>query len=127
MRLDGTTLRVGYGPFEAGWKGFLERFRTYTGKDSAEVHVAVPAGAQVEVATVQGEALVAGAREGVRLATVSGAVMTSRTRGPLRVDTVSGEVAASEHDGPVRMETVSGGLTATARCARCGSTRSPAP
>jgi DUF4097 and DUF4098 domain-containing protein YvlB len=113
VRLDGTTLRVGYGPFEAGWKGFLERFRTYTGKDAAEVHVAVPAGAQVEVATVQGEALVAGAREGVRLATVSGAVMTSRTRGPLRVDTVSGEVAASEHDGPVRMESVSGGLTAT--------------
>ncbi|KFD43030.1 hypothetical protein IU11_15190 [Cellulosimicrobium sp. MM] len=98
---------MGYGPFEAGWKGFLERFRTYTGKDAAEVHVAVPAGAQVEVATVQGEALVAGAREGVRLATVSGAVMTSRTRGPLRVDTVSGEVAASEHDGPVRMESVS--------------------
>ncbi|WP_426309257.1 DUF4097 family beta strand repeat-containing protein [Cellulosimicrobium sp. E-16] len=113
VRLEGTTLRVGYGPFVAGWKGFLERFRTYTGKDAADVHVAVPGTTQVKVATVQGEALVAGVRDGARLATVSGSVMTSRTRGGLRVDTVSGEVSASEHDGPVRMDSVSGGLTAT--------------
>ncbi|WP_353708729.1 DUF4097 family beta strand repeat-containing protein [Cellulosimicrobium sp. ES-005] len=113
VRLEGTTLRVGYGPFVAGWKGFLERFRTYTGKDAADVHVAVPATTTVKVATVQGEALVAGVRDGARLATVSGSVMTSRTRGELRVDTVSGEVSASEHDGPVRMDSVSGGLTAT--------------
>ncbi|MFE6236438.1 DUF4097 domain-containing protein [Cellulosimicrobium sp. NPDC057862] len=113
VRLEGTTLRVGYGPFVAGWKGFLERFRTYTGKDAADVHVAVPATTQVKVATVQGEALVAGVRDGARLATVSGSVMTSRTHGELRVDTVSGEVSASEHDGAVRMDSVSGGLTAT--------------
>lgn len=113
VRLDGSTLRVGYGPFGSGWKGFLERFRTYTGRDAADVHVAVPASTTVKVATVQGEALVAGVRDGARLATVSGSVVTSRTRGELRVDTVSGEVSASEHDGAVRMDSVSGSLTAT--------------
>lgn len=110
---EGTTLRIGYGSYEAGWKGFLERFRTYTGKDAADVHVAVPATTRAKVVTVQGEGLVAGLQEGVRVGTVTGSVMTSRTAGELRVDTVSGEVSASEHDGTVRMESVSGGLTAT--------------
>ncbi len=113
VRVEGSVLHVGYGSFGAGWKGFLERFRTYTGKDAADVHVAVPVTARVKVATVQGEALVAGVRQDVRLGTVSGSVMTSRTRGELRVDTVSGDVSASEHDGPVRMDSVSGSLTAT--------------
>jgi hypothetical protein len=113
VAVDGTTLRIGYGSYEAGWKGFLERFRTYTGKDAADVHVAVPATTYAKVVTVQGEGLVAGLRNGVRVGTVTGSVMTSRTAGELRVDTVSGEVSASEHDGTVRMESVSGGLTAT--------------
>ena len=113
VTVDGGSLRVGYGSWGAGWKGFLERFRTYTGKDAADVHVAVPARTAVKVATVQGEGLVAGMREGVRVGTVSGSVVTSRTSGELRVDTVSGEVSASEHDGAVRMDSVSGGLTAT--------------
>jgi len=113
VRVEGSTLHVGYGSFGAGWKGFLERFHSYTGKDAADVHVAVPVTARVKVATVQGEALVAGVREDVRLGTVTGSVMTSRTEGELRVDTVSGDVSASEHDGPVRMDSVSGSLTAT--------------
>ena len=113
VRVEGSTLHVGYGSFVAGWKGFLERFRTYTGRDAADVHVAVPATVRTRVATVQGEALVAGVRDGLRLQTVTGSLLTSRTAGELRVDTVSGEVSASEHDGAVRMDSVSGGLTAT--------------
>jgi hypothetical protein len=113
VRVEGSTLHVGYGSFVAGWKGFLERFRTYTGRDAADVHVAVPATVRAKVATVQGEALVAGVRKDLRLQTVTGSLLTSRTAGELRVDTVSGEVSASEHDGDVRMDSVSGGLTAT--------------
>ena len=110
---DGAALRIGYGSFAGGWKGFVERFRTYSGKDAAEVHVAVPLTARVRLATVQGDGLVAGVRQDVRVATVSGALVTSRTTGALRVDTVSGEVSVSDHDGAVRMDSVSGGLTAT--------------
>lgn len=113
VTVDGTTLRIGYGSYEAGWKGFVERFRTYTGKDAADVHVAVPATTRAKVVTVQGEGLVAGLRHGVRVGTVTGSLLTSRTAGELRVDTVSGEVSVSEHDGEVRMESVSGGITAT--------------
>ncbi|MCB7138086.1 DUF4097 family beta strand repeat-containing protein [Cellulosimicrobium marinum] len=111
--VDGTTLRIGHGSPESGWKGFVERFRGYAGKDSADVHVAVPARTRVKVATVQGEGLVAGVRSGLRVGTVTGSVVTSRTAGELRVDTVSGEVSAGEHDGDVRMDSVSGSLTAT--------------
>lgn len=113
IRLDGGRLRVGYGPTVGGWKGFLETFRTYSGKDTADVHVAVPADAHVKLSTVRGDGLVAGVRAGVRVATVSGAVMTSHTTGALRVDTVSGDVTVSEHDGSIAMDSVSGELTAT--------------
>ncbi|MBD8080700.1 DUF4097 family beta strand repeat-containing protein [Cellulosimicrobium arenosum] len=109
----GDALRIGHGPVSVGWRGFVERFRSYTGTDAAEIHVAVPAGTQVRVRTVTGEALVAGLHDGAYLATVSGALVASRTCGTLHVDTVSGDVAASEHDGRLEMESVSGALTAT--------------
>lgn len=113
VRSDGSSVRVGYDAPGGGWQGLLERLRTWTGRDRAEVHVAVPATAHVSVATVHGEGLVAGVRAGARVRTVSGSLLTSATRGALHVATVSGDVSVSEHDGPLSLESVSGELTAT--------------
>ncbi|WP_265521864.1 DUF4097 family beta strand repeat-containing protein [Oerskovia flava] len=113
IRLDGGTLRVGYTFDGTGWKNFLDRFRTYSGKDSVDVYVAVPADADVRVATVRGDGLVAGARQGARVATVAGTLMVADSTGALAVDTVSGEVTVSDHEGSLTMESVSGDLTAT--------------
>lgn len=111
---DGT-LRIGYTFLESGWKGIVEKFRTYNGKDSVDVHVALPPGTDVKVATVRGEGLVAGVRAGARASTVAGSVLTAHTRGHLRVETVSGEVTVSDHEGRLTMDSVSGDLTATGR------------
>ncbi|MBD5786323.1 DUF4097 family beta strand repeat protein [Cellulosimicrobium terreum] len=110
---DGAALRMTHGPVVSGWKGFVERFRSYAGRDAVEVHVAVPVGTRVTLRTVDGEGLVAGVRDGAAVATVSGSLVTSRTSGRLRIDTVSGDVSTSEHDGPLEMESVSGSVTAT--------------
>lgn len=113
IRVEGSKLRIGYEPATGGWKSFVDRFGGYTGRDSADVHVAVPAAVYVKLSTVRGEGLVAGVRSGARVATVSGSVMITGTTGALRVDTVSGEVCVSEHVGRIAMDSVSGELTAT--------------
>ncbi len=113
VRLEGGTLRVSAGAVDSGWKGFVERFRSYSGLDRADVQIAVPPNAHVRVRTVRGDALVAGVRSGVRAATVYGSIVTTHTSGTARVDTVSGDVTLSEHDGDVTMDSVSGELTAT--------------
>ncbi len=112
--LEGGLLRIGSDPL-LGWRGFVETFRGYSGKDRADVHIALPLTAHARVRTVKGEALVAGVRSGARVATVSGSLVTARTRGALRVDTVSGDVTVSDHEGDVTMDSVSGELTATGR------------
>ncbi|GIJ00178.1 putative adhesin [Sediminihabitans luteus] len=110
LKNDGT-VKVGYAFL--GLEGFLDRFRSFRARDSADVHVAVPANVAVKVGVVQAEGLLSGVREGASVSTVSGSVVVDGTAGHLRLNSVSGEVTVRDHDGEVVANTVSGELTVT--------------
>lgn len=113
VALEGGELRVGYAFTLDGWDQFVERFRAFSSRDRADVHVAVPRAVAARVGTVSAEGLVAGLVGDSAVSTVSGPVMTDGTRGSLSVNTVSGEVVVSAHDGDLRLKAVSGDVTAT--------------
>ncbi|MBX9245642.1 DUF4097 family beta strand repeat protein [Actinotalea ferrariae] len=106
-------LAVGYSFTLGGWEAFLDKVRTFTDKDAAEVHIAVPRHVAVRLGTVSADALVAGVRQDVSVSTVSGQLAADSTRGALRGNTVSGEIVVRDHAGDLRLNTVSGDLTAS--------------
>lgn len=111
--LDGGELKVGYSYTLAGWEAFVDKFRTFSGRDHAEVHIAVPHAVAAKVGTVSADGLLAGVDGDAAVSTVSGQLVTDHLRGALQVNTVSGEVAVRAHDGDLRCNSVSGHLTAT--------------
>lgn len=110
--VDGV-LKVGYSHTLGGWENILDKLRALSDKDAASVHVAVPAGTRVSLATVCAEGLVVGIKEDAKVATVSGAVVVDQGSGALTARTVSGEVTVREHSGDIALTTVSGELTAS--------------
>jgi hypothetical protein len=104
-------LRIGYAYTLGGWDGFLETLRNFRGKDSADLHVAVPAHLPVRLGSVSAEGLLAGVQEDASVSTVSGSMVTDGTRGSLSVKTVSGDVAVRSHTGNLSLTSVSGELT----------------
>lgn len=118
VSLAGGELRVGYSFTLSGWESFLDNFRNFRDKDTADVHIAVPRQVAVKLGTVSAEGLLAGVLAGASVSTVSGSVVTDGTRGPLVANTVSGEIAVRDHAGDLRLNSVSGELTASGELAR---------
>ncbi|MFI2753008.1 DUF4097 family beta strand repeat-containing protein [Cellulomonas sp. P22] len=111
--LAGGELRVGYSYTLDGWENFLDKFRNFRDKDTADVHVAVPRDVAVKLGTVSAEGLLAGLAEDAAVSTVSGSMVTDSTRGALSANTVSGELVVRSHRGDLRINTVSGDVTAS--------------
>ncbi len=106
-------LRVGYQFTLGGWDGFLEKFRNFSGKDKADVHLAVPREVHAKVGTVSADGLLAGIEQDASVSTVSGTLITDGTRGRLGANTVSGEIVVRDHRGDLKLNTVSGELAAS--------------
>ena len=73
-------LRVGYQFTLGGWDGFLEKFRNFSGKDRADVHLAVPREVHAKVGTVSADGLLAGIEQDASVSTVSGTLIADGTR-----------------------------------------------
>jgi len=106
-------LRVGYQFTLGGWDGFLEKFRNFSGKDRADVHLAVPREVHAKVGTVSADGLLAGIEQDASVSTVSGTLITDGTRGRLGANTVSGEIVVRDHRGDLKLNSVSGELAAS--------------
>ncbi|PVU82065.1 hypothetical protein DDP54_02515 [Cellulomonas sp. WB94] len=111
-------LRVGYSFTLVGWEAFVEKFRTFRDKDSADVHIAVPRTIAVKLGTVTAEGLLAGVQHDASVSTVSGSIVTDSTRGALSANAVSGEIVVRGHTGDLTLNTVSGDVTAAGDLAR---------
>ncbi len=111
-------LAVGYSFTLGGWEAFLDKIRTFTDRDSVDVHISVPRHVGVRLGTVGADALVAGVDQDVSVSTVSGQLATDSTRGALHGNTVSGEIVVRDHEGDLRLNTVSGNLTASGALTR---------
>ena len=80
---------------------------------SVDFRVSLPAGVNVRVATVNGDAEVQGATAEVEASTVNGEVRASSTGGPVRANTVNGDVRASmgaAGTGDLSYSTVNGSI-----------------
>lgn len=111
-------LRVGYSFTLGGWDGFLDKFRYFRERDSADVHIAVPRTVAVKLGIVSAEGLLAGVRNDASVSTVSGSLVTDSTAGALTANTVTGEIVVRDHVGDLRINTVSGDVTASGELAR---------
>ncbi len=109
----GGELRVGYSFTLGVWDQFLDTLRHFGGRDTADVHVAVPAHVAVRLGTVNAEALLAGVQEDSSVSTVSGSAVVDGTRGSLSAKTVSGDLAVRGHAGPLALNSVSGEVAAS--------------
>jgi DUF4097 and DUF4098 domain-containing protein YvlB len=118
VSLSDGELRVGYSFTLSGWEGFLEKFRNFRDKESADVHIAVPRSVAVKLGTVTAGGLLAGVQHDASVSTVSGSIVTDSTRGALSANAVSGEIVVRNHTGDLTLNTVSGDLTASGDLAR---------
>ena len=113
ISLSDGELRVGYSFTLGGWNGFLDTFRYFRERDSADVHIAVPRSVTVKLGTVSAEGLLFGLRDDASVSTVSGSLVTDSTAGALVANAISGEIVVRAHAGDLRLTSVSGDLTAS--------------
>lgn len=110
---DGRTMRIVQGK-DDDKTSVLEMIRKTLeglGKASARVSVSVPAGCDVDLATIGADLLATGLNAGVRAKTISGASTISDVRGETDISTVSGEVEVARATGRLSVNTVSGEVT----------------
>lgn len=105
-RLEGETFSVSYD--FSGLEGLVDRFKSVSGKDSADVVVRVPRAATVKVTTVRSDVSVQDVEASVTVTTASGSAEAIGLTGPLSLTTASGRAAVTQHTGPVTVRTVSG-------------------
>jgi Putative adhesin len=117
---DGAVLEVAHP--QTGWDSLLstlvDKIKAGSGAglsagsggrdDVAEVSVAVPRGADVQIGTVTAEGLAVALTGKVEVRTVTGRVTLDGLSGPVVARTVSGEIEARGQSGEMRMDSVSG-------------------
>ncbi|MFE5239202.1 MULTISPECIES: DUF4097 family beta strand repeat-containing protein [unclassified Streptomyces] len=106
---EGGTLTVTYE--DLPWRGLLTWLERKKPRHRAEVSLAVPAGATVEVGVVGAEAVVSGVRGRTELRGVTGDSTLVGLPGAVRAETVSGNLEAQSVTGDLRFQSVSGDLT----------------
>ncbi|WBU37404.1 DUF4097 family beta strand repeat-containing protein [Homoserinibacter sp. YIM 151385] len=106
ITLDGDRLEVDHP--QLGWENWTDLFRSFTGKDRAELSIAVPRDVALKLGVVSATALVSGLRGDVAASTVSGDLVIDGVVGDLKLNAVSGELAVRGHSGRVGVNTVSG-------------------
>lgn len=108
---DSGELSVGY-PF-LSWDNFIEKFKAFMSRDSAEISIAVPRTVAVKLGTVSGEGFVTGTSGNCDLSTVSGSLTIDSVNGAARLDTVSGNLYVRGLSGNLLAQTVSGPIIAS--------------
>ncbi|MEU6401249.1 DUF4097 family beta strand repeat-containing protein [Streptomyces sp. NPDC046985] len=93
------------------WKGFLTWLDRKTWRRSADISLAVPASARVEVGVIGAAAMVSGMDGHTDVKGVHGDATLVGVTGPVRADTVSGSVEVQALSGDLRFHSVSGDLT----------------
>lgn len=105
-RLEGELFSVSYD--FAGIEGLVDRVKSVSGKDSADLVLRVPRGASVKVTTVRADVSVQDVEAAVSVTTVSGAAEAQGLTGTLSITTASGRAAVTDHAGATTVRTVSG-------------------
>ncbi len=105
-RLEGETFSVSYD--FSGVEGLVDRVKSFSGKDTADVVVRVPRAATVKVTTARSDVSVQDVEAPVTVTTASGSAEAVSLTGPLSLTTASGRAAVTQHTGPVTVRTVSG-------------------
>ena len=118
VRRTGDQLEVDHP--QLGWDNWTDVFRSFRGRDRADVSVMVPREVAVRLGVVSAGALVSGIRADASVSTVSGDVVIDGVEGELAANSVSGEVTVRNHTGPVTVHTVSGDITAQGELSRFG-------
>ena len=109
ISIDGDTLEVDHPQWR--WDNFIDVFRSWRGKATADVTVLVPRDVELKLGVISAVALVSGLVTDPKLNTVSGEITADGIVGDLDLNTVSGELTARDHRGEVSAHTVSGDLT----------------
>jgi hypothetical protein len=112
---DGWTLKVNHVKNkDASLWDSVRSFTQDKGKRSARVSISVPATTDVNVSTVNADALVNGVRAAVKAHTATGSLTLDDIVGNVFANTVSGDIECHDLTGDFKGNTVSGGLTVQA-------------
>jgi DUF4097 and DUF4098 domain-containing protein YvlB len=111
VSIDGDTLEIDHP--QLSWDNFVEVFKSFTGRASADVSIMVPRDVALKFGVVSANALITGLTEDATISTVSGDIVIDDVHGDLQLNAVSGEIAVRGHYGSVAAKTVSGDVTAT--------------
>lgn len=111
VQLDGDRLEIDHPQLR--WDNWIDVFKNFGSKITAEVSVLVPRDVAVTLGVVSADALVAGLKADAQLNTVSGDLVADGLSGKLAVNSVSGEITVRDHTGHVGINTVSGDVIAS--------------
>lgn len=100
------------------WDNFIEVFKSFVGKASADVSIAVPRGTRLRFGVVNATALVSGLAAPASVSTVNGDVTVADHEGELKLNSVNGELSVQGHRGRLVVNTVSGDVTAAGEVTR---------
>ncbi len=110
VSLDGDQVEIDHP--QLGWDNWFDVFRSWSGKDRADVSVMVPRDIRIKLGVVSATALVTGVSGDSSLSTVSGDLVLDSMTGDLSLNSVSGELTIRSHTGKVGAHSVSGDITA---------------
>jgi hypothetical protein len=110
VSVDGDTVEIDHP--QLGWDNWFDVFRSWSGKDRADVSVMVPRDIRIKLGVVSATALVTGVGGDAGLSTVSGDVVIDGTSGDLTLNTVSGELTIRDHTGKISAKSATGDITA---------------
>jgi hypothetical protein len=110
VSVDGDTVEIDHP--QLGWDNWFDIFRSWGGKDRADVSVMVPRDIRIKLGVVSATALVTGVGGDASLSTVSGDLVVDSMTGDLSLNTVSGELTIRNHAGKIVAKSVSGDVTA---------------
>lgn len=106
---------------QLSWDNWLDVFKSWTSRASADVSVMVPRDIRVKLGVVSASALLSGINEDASLSTVSGDLVIDSVSGDLILNSVSGEITVRNHYGKIGANSVSGDITAAGTLHRFAS------
>jgi hypothetical protein len=109
VSVDGDTLEIDHPQMR--WDNFIEVFRSFDGKASADVSIMVPRDVALKFGVVNSSGLITGLTGDASVSTVNGDVIVDGLTGSLQLNSVTGEISVRNHTGKISAHTVSGDIT----------------
>ncbi len=119
ISIDGDTLEIDHP--QLSWDNFVEVFKSFSGRASADVSILVPRDVALKFGVVSANALISGLTEDATISTVNGDIVVDDVHGDLQLNAVNGEIAVRGHYGNISAKTVNGDVTATGEIMRFSS------